>query len=84
MLRSFPNSILLFLDAPARMRYERVVKRGEKGEENISFDEFLKAEQMGTEKGLPEIKKLADNVIVNDGSVEDLLAKVDTITKSRL
>jgi dephospho-CoA kinase len=84
MLRSFPNSVLVFMDAPARMRYERVVKRGEKGEENISFEEFLKAEKRGTEKGLPEIKIVADHVIENDGSVKHLRRKIDDIVKSRL
>jgi dephospho-CoA kinase len=84
MLRSFPSNVLLFMDAPPQMRYERVVARGEKGEEKNSFDDFLKAEQRGTEKGLPEIKKVADHVIVNDGSVVDLLKEIDNIVKKRL
>ena len=84
MLRSFDNNILLFMDAPPQVRYERVVLRGEKGEEKNSFDEFLKIAQRGTEKGLPEIKKSADYVIENDGSVEHLLKRVDDIVKKRL
>jgi dephospho-CoA kinase len=84
MLRSFPNSVLLFMDAPPRLRYERVVLRREKGEEKNSFEEFLKAEQRGTEKGLSKIKKTADHVIENDGSVEQLLKKIDDIVNKRL
>jgi dephospho-CoA kinase len=84
MLRSFQNSILLFLDAPPELRYKRVVLRGEKGEEKITFDDFLKSGQRGTEKGLPEIKKVADHVIENDGSVEHLLKRIDDIVKKRL
>lgn len=84
MLRSFDNSFLLFMDAPARTRYERAVKRGEKGESKISFDEFLKMEQRGTEKNLPEIKKAADYVIENDGSMDALLKKIDSIVEKRL
>lgn len=84
MLRSFPNNVLLFIDAPAAIRYARVVARGEKGESRISFEEFQKAEKRGTEKGLPVIRKLADYVIENDGSLETLLKKVDAIVKERL
>ncbi|MFZ2455144.1 MAG: AAA family ATPase [Candidatus Altiarchaeia archaeon] len=84
MLRSFDNNVLLFMDAPPKVRYERVVMRGEKGEEKNSFDVFLKAEQRGTEKGLPEIKKVADYMIENDGSVERLLKNIDDIVKKRL
>jgi len=84
MLRSFPNSVLLFLDAPPHIRYKRVIKRGEKGEAGISFDEFLKSEQRGTEKGLSEIKRLADYVIINDGTSAELQERVDDIVKSRL
>jgi dephospho-CoA kinase len=84
MLRSFPSNVLVFMDAPPKLRHERVVLRGEKGEEKNSFEEFLKAEQRGTEKGLPEIKKVADYVIENDGSVEHLLKRIDEIIKKRL
>jgi dephospho-CoA kinase len=84
MLRSFDNSFLLFMDAPARTRYERAVKRGEKGESKISFDVFLKMEQRGTEKNLPKIKKAADYVIENDGSMDALLKRIDAIVEKRL
>lgn len=84
MLRSFDSNVLLFIDAPARLRYERVVKRAEKGEGKISFEEFLKTEQMGTEKNLPKIKKAADYVIENNGSIDSLLKEVDAIVKKRI
>ena len=84
MLRSFDNNVLLFIDAPARTRYERVVKRGEKGEGKINFEEFLETEKQGTEKNLPKIKKAADYVIENEGSIDALLKEVDAIVKKRL
>ncbi len=84
MLRSFDNNFLLFMDAPARTRYERVVKRGEKGEAKISFDAFLEMEQRGTEKNLPQIKKAADYVIENESSMDALLKEIDAIVNKHL
>ncbi|MFQ6137212.1 MAG: AAA family ATPase, partial [Candidatus Hydrothermarchaeales archaeon] len=44
MLRSFENNLLIFIDAPPKLRYERCRDRGEKGEAGITFEEFLEAE----------------------------------------
>jgi dephospho-CoA kinase len=77
MMRKFDNNILFYAEAPEKLRYERTVKRGEKGEGTISFEEFLAAEKRGTEKNLPEIKKAADIVLQNSGTVDELFKRVD-------
>lgn len=84
MLRRFENNILLFIDAPVEMRYERCRRRGEKGEDRISFEEFLMAENRETERQIPEIKKVAEYVIENTGTLEELLKRVDEILEGRL
>lgn len=81
LVRSFPESILLFLDAPQKVRYERCVKRGEKGEASITFQEFAASENKATERHLDEIKKLADFVIENEGSIAQLEKRIEEILK---
>ncbi len=79
MLRSFENNILLFVDAPSRLRYDRCKSRGEKGESNITFEEFMKAENRETERYIDDIKVMADHVIDNHGTLEELYEKIDDI-----
>lgn len=79
LVKSFPRNILVYLDASPRLRYERCVSRGEKGEKNISFEDFVAAEQRETERYLDEIKAAADYVIVNEGTLEELYRRVDEI-----
>ncbi|MEA3255864.1 MAG: AAA family ATPase [Candidatus Altiarchaeota archaeon] len=84
MLRKFRNNILLSIDAPPELRYERCRMRGEKGEDKISIEEFLKAEKRETERHIPDVAGVADYCIENTGSVEELLNKIDDILKNKL
>ena len=84
MLRTFKNNVLLFINAPAEVRYKRVKGRGEKGEGKISFMEFTENENRGTEKHLPEVMEASDYVIDNSKSVEDLYKKIDLILKEKI
>ncbi|MFQ5888143.1 MAG: AAA family ATPase [Candidatus Hydrothermarchaeales archaeon] len=82
MLRRFENNLLLFIDAPIKLRYQRCKKRGEKGETNISYEEFLKAESRETERYIDDIRKMADYIIDNSGTLEELFEKIDDIIKA--
>ncbi|MFQ5800532.1 MAG: AAA family ATPase [Candidatus Hydrothermarchaeales archaeon] len=84
LLRGFKNNILLFVSAPSEARYERVKKRGEKGEHNITFEEFKEAEERETERYLGVIAKKADYVLDNSGTKEELYKRVDAILKDHL
>jgi dephospho-CoA kinase len=84
MLRGFPNNTLIFVDAPPKVRYERIKKRGEKGEHNITFEEFKESEARETERYLPEVSKKADYVLDNAGTKEELYKKIDEIIKEHL
>jgi dephospho-CoA kinase len=79
MLRKFDNSILIFVSAPAKVRFERVKKRGEKGEESINFEEFMSAENRETERHLDSLEGMADYIIDNNGTLNELYANVDKI-----
>ncbi|MFQ5974713.1 MAG: AAA family ATPase [Candidatus Hydrothermarchaeales archaeon] len=79
MLRSFENNLLLSIDAPVKLRYERCKNRGEKGESTITYKEFLEAENRETERYIDDIKEMADYVIENTGTLGELFEKTDNI-----
>ena len=62
-------------------RYERVRKRGTKGEGELSFEEFLKIEKKATEKVIAGTMSIADFVLDNNGTVGDLKDEVDRLAK---
>lgn len=84
MLRNFEKNILISVTAPGEVRYERVRLRGERGEQNVSFEEFKEADRRMTERFLDEIAEKADYVVENTGSLEDLYERVDEIMVRRL
>jgi dephospho-CoA kinase len=82
-LRKQKNFIFLAIDAPVELRYERVKKRG-RGESASTFQEFVEKEKeeiTGREKGqqLRKCMNMADFLIINDGSLEDLYHKLEEI-----
>ncbi len=84
MLREFEDNLLIFVDAPAELRYDRCRARGEKGEDKIEFEEFLKAEARETERYIDEVGKIADYQIENTKSLKELYKEIDRILKNRL
>ncbi len=80
-LKKQEGFVLLSLDAPAELRFERVQKRGRE-ESATNLQEFLakEAQEMGhTEDGqqLQTCMKMADIAIWNDGTLEDLHKKLE-------
>jgi len=75
---------LLAVDAEIETRYKRAQGRAS-SKDNVTFDEFVKSEKEEMEsddpnrQNLSECIKLADFVIENNGSVEELKHKVDII-----
>ena len=84
MLRTFKNNLLLNIDAMPETRYKRCVLRGEKGENKITFHEFLANENRETEKYIGEVMKEADYMINNDGTREELIEKIKEILTERM
>ncbi len=75
---------LLAVDAPREMRFQRVVERGK--DDPSAWEEFVKADDrdqgVGEDKAGLHVKDclgMADYLIVNDGSLEDLERKVNEI-----
>jgi dephospho-CoA kinase len=76
VLRTLPRFVLLGIDAPVELRFERSQKRGRSGD-GRTLDEFrLKEERenSATETGqqLRRTFALADHVVRNDGSLDQM------------
>ncbi len=75
--------LLLSVDAPLALRYERIQAR-QRDEDKITYEEFQKQEEIqisgqGHQVQLLSCIKLADYNLVNDGSFEDLYAKIKAV-----
>jgi dephospho-CoA kinase len=75
------NFLLLAIDAPAELRFERVKRRGRQ-ESVSSLREFLakEAEEMSTDESRQQLLAcmvMADHTIINDGTLEQLRKKLE-------
>ncbi len=83
-IKGLPHSFLLGIDAPASVRYERILKRGSVTD-HITFEEFLAQE--GTEltsqnpnnQNLQYCLQVSDAVVENDSSLEKFYEKIDAV-----
>ncbi|MFY9461915.1 MAG: hypothetical protein WAP51_01800 [Candidatus Sungiibacteriota bacterium] len=71
------KSFIVYVTAPARIRYERLKNRGEKaGEKKAAFKQFMKEEKARTEIDIPKIGKKADVAIGNTGTMDEFRGTV--------
>ncbi len=81
--------VLLWVEASAETRYERLRARGRVGED-ISFGEFQALQERELESPDPSrqqllaVRELADEVISNEGTPEDLAADLQRVLERRL
>jgi len=82
--------VLIAVDAPKELRFKRLSERGKEGDPK-TFEEFLKMEEVDLGKNQPEYGqkveeclKLADYLIINDGSIDELNKKLEEISKAIL
>ncbi len=81
-LQKLPQFILIEIFADIRLRYERLVKRGEKIDDTTkTFEQFLADHQRSTEMTIPEVAKIAIERIDNNGSLEQLHEALDLLVK---
>lgn len=84
-IRSFKNNYIMYVTADQKLRWERVVGRGEKSDDNQTLEQFKGFEATAeTEKNIPAIGSQADFTIKNDGTMDDLLWQVDDAMKEIL
>jgi dephospho-CoA kinase len=82
-LRTQPGFVLVALEAPPALRFERVAKRG-RDECAPDLAAFLRkeAEENGADPGAQQLGRsmaLADRVLVNDGTLADLHRQLEEI-----
>ncbi len=78
------GDVILAIDAPAEVRYQRAQARGRAGDD-VNFETFKateEAERAGTAQQIEAVINAADTTIVNDGMLEQLekVAKVISST----
>jgi dephospho-CoA kinase len=78
------GGVIIGVDADPHVRYERSVGRGEE-KDQVTFEEFLKHSRRedegaeGSGHNIREVINMADAVVQNDGSLEDLHRQLDAI-----
>jgi dephospho-CoA kinase len=82
-LRKNPDFVLISVEAPVELRYQRIKVRGRHGD-NMSFDEFkrLEGEQVdggGARQNLRKCMADADFKVSNYGTIEELRKNVESI-----
>jgi dephospho-CoA kinase len=80
-LKTQPDFILLAIDAPIEMRYERIKKRSRESD-FVDFETFKKQEETEMAGGagkqnLAEVMAMADYKIINGGAPENLREKIE-------
>lgn len=80
LVKSFEKSMLIYVTATPRLRFERTRLRGHKvGESEATFEQFLHEEQAPNEIHIARIGATARATIVNDGTLADLKKAVRMI-----
>lgn len=84
--RKFEDFILICIDAPVLLRFQRVMKRGKK-ESADNLYEFIKKEQqeMSNRENSQQLltcMKMADYTVINDGTIEELHRKLEKIIEN--
>lgn len=80
LVRSFKNSVLIYITASQKLRYQRLKTKSEKvGEVGLTFEQFLEEEKSKAEKDIPEIAKKADIKLENNGTLEEFKANIKNL-----
>lgn len=83
MLKNFENSILVYITADPKIRFERMKKRKEKvGEKDLTYERFQREEKAKTETDIPKLGQKADFLIENNGSFEEFREKVREVVQN--
>ncbi len=75
---------LVAIVCDAEKRYERILKRGDRGEANLTFEEFEEIDNRPTEKAIDELMERADIVIDNNGTIEEFHENIEKLYSSVL
>jgi dephospho-CoA kinase len=81
-LSKLPNFILVEIVADSKIRYQRLIERGENTDDNAkTYQEFLADHKKSTEITIAKVIKLAQEKINNNGSEKDTQKQLDKLMK---
>ena len=84
-LKELPHFKLVYIEADMRVKYERLVKRGENSDDNTkTFEDFQKDHDGEAETQIRDLKNYANHTIENNESFSDLYKQIDEIIKENL
>ncbi len=72
---------VIYITVDSKTRWERVKKRGDRKDDDIPYEKFLKIDSGRTEVQIKGIGKKADKLIDNSGTLEDLEERVVELIK---
>ena len=81
-LRNLPGFVLVYIEADPKIRYERMLTRGQNPGESASeltFEQFQKNESAEAESLINEVAKEAKFTINNNGTLQELYAQIERI-----
>ncbi len=81
-LKKLKNFYLISVEADQKLRYERIMGRGQnpgEGKDELTFEQFQKNESAEAESLIEEVANEAKFIFNNDGSLDDLYKKVEEI-----
>lgn len=81
-LRELSEFKLVYISAPMRTRYDRMVKRGEKADDATkTYEEFEQDHLRESELEITKLEAFATEVVDNSGTMPELHAQLDAIVK---
>lgn len=82
-LVTLPEFRLIYIEAEAKKRFERLRERGENTDDGQkTFEEFEKDGQGEAESQIRSLKERSAFVINNDGNLEDLYSQIENILRN--
>lgn len=80
IVKSWPGAKVVYVTAPAAVRFERYQQRHQKADDAImDFEQFVAQEKELTEVGIPALGARADFRIDNTGTLEEFYKKIDEV-----
>lgn len=82
-IQKLTDATIIYIDAPPEIRYTRVSIRDDKiDERGVTYEQFQDRDTEKNERELPFIRDIADSIIENTGTLEEVQKKLLTIINS--
>ncbi|MBI4437972.1 AAA family ATPase [Candidatus Uhrbacteria bacterium] len=77
--RDLPGFQLVNLEADRDLRFRRLQARRRPGEADLTWNQFVTIEALPGNRNVPDVLALADRVVENNGTPEDLYRALDAL-----